>query len=284
MSIKQNKIYVKNNTAYLKPPPQLIPFNNWTTGYFNSNNGYTYGAELEGLPTTAPVEERWQTNDPYDPETDKGSTSTLVWISNLTLGSIGSNNQSLLWGGFDIMTYLPGIVNPVLYRQFTTPSDQETVTWSADFRIDSNGGSDIFGFDLRNATNTSSLAKIQLNPATTIVGDLLVEWIRNGTVQTGGAYTGMELYYGTLYRITATLTGSAFDLSIAVLTVNTSGGNVNSYTAGSPINVVSGGSLSDSLSVANFGTVALTWELDSNDPEAPGDNYMILNITSVEKV
>lgn len=274
---------------------------NWTTGYFNSGDGYgpAGSSSLDGAPTNAPASEQWQTTDPYD-GTNAGSTSLMTFVPGWTYDAVGANNQSVYWGNYDPSFgpgpsgeygIIPGVTNPVLYRQFTLPGDTDIVRWTADFGlIDLTLGGgypyvDTFGFDLLDSTGTSSLAKFSLNPSTATLQDLRLEWTLNGVVQTNNpaAPTPFEINYGSLYRITATLQGSFFDLSVAGLVAQTNGsGTVTNYSVVTNVSIISGGALSGAFSAVDFGTAALNWELASGDNLQPGPNYMILNTMSVE--
>jgi hypothetical protein len=272
---------------------------NWTTGYFNSGDGYgpAGSASLDGAPTNAPSSEQWQTTDPFN-GTNAGSTSLMNFVPGWTYDAVGANNQSVYWGNYNPsfigapgeFGIIPGDTDPVLYRQFTLPGATDIVRWTADFGIidlTPNGYPylDTFGFDLLDATGTSSLAKFSLNPATATLQDLRLEWTLNGVVQTNNpaAPTPFEINYGTLYRITATLQGSFFDLSVAGLVAQTNGsGTVTNYSVVTNVGIISGGALSGAFSAVDFGTAALNWELASGNNLEPGPNYMILNTMSVE--
>jgi hypothetical protein len=272
---------------------------NWTTGYFNSGDGYGPAgtASLDGAPTNAPSGQQWQTTDPFN-GTNAGSTSLMTFVPGWTYDAVGVNNQSVYWGNYDPSAefapgefgILPGVTNPVLYRQFALPGATDIVRWTADFGIVNltpNGYSylDTFGFDLLDATGANSLANFSFNPASATLQDLRLEWTLNGAVQTNNpaAPVPFEIDYGTLYRITATLQGSFFDLSMAGLVAQTNGsGTVTSYSVVTNVSIISGGALSGAFSAVDFGTAALNWELASANNLQPGPNYMILNTMSVE--
>lgn len=272
---------------------------NWTTGYFNSGDGYGPAgtASLDGAPTNAPVGQQWQTTDPFN-GTNAGSTSLMTFVPGWTYDAVGANNQSVYWGNYDPTAefvpgefgIIPGVTDPVLYRQFTLPGGADIVRWTADFgliNLTPNGYPylDVFGFDLLDSSGANSLAKFSFNPATASLEDLRFEWTLNGAVQTSNPAmpTPFELNYGTLYRITATMQGSAFDLSIAGLVAQTNGfGTVTGYSVVTNVSIITGGALSGAFSATDFGTAALNWELTSGNNLEPGPNYMILNTMSVE--
>lgn len=272
---------------------------NWTTGYFNTGDGYgPLGSSLDGAPTNAPSGQEWQTTDPYN-GTNYGSTSLMTFVPGWTLGGTNDNNQSVYWGNYDPTTefapgefgILPGVTNPVLYRQFTVDPGTYggTTIWSADFGIVYNppgyAYQDVFGFDLLDSTGTNSLAKFSFNPATATLGDLRFEWFSNGALQTNNIAqpSAFEIQYGALYRITATLNGPTFDLSIAGVVTQTNGlGDITGYSVVTNQTVITGGALSGAFSSIDFATAALNWELASGNNVEPGPNYMVLNTMSVE--
>lgn len=284
---------------------QLSTNINFTTGYFNSGDGYGPAgtSSLDGAPTNAPASEQWQTTDPYNPGTDTGSTSLMVFTPGWSFGASGTGNQSVWFGNYDPayespvsgnFGVLPGVTNPILYREFVpgvpgAPLDL-SVTWTAEFGIINLNdpaftNNDVFGFDLLDSTQTSSLAKFSFNPATaTLTNGLRLEWYSNGSLQpTNGVQPSyFEIQYGGLYRLTATLTNNIFDLSIAGLSAQTNGsGDVINYSVVTNVSLITGGGLSGFFTAGDFATAAVNWELVSGNTLQPGANYMLLNSMSV---
>ncbi|MFM8808272.1 MAG: hypothetical protein ACKOJB_05080, partial [Chthoniobacterales bacterium] len=250
---------------------QLISTNlNWTTGNFNQAGGYQQYASLDGQATNAPASQQWQTTDPYTTG-PLGSTSILDYYLGLTFGTLAAGNMTVAFGGYDLNGgVLPGITNPVLYRDFTPFTGGPIYTnistvWSVDFDIANYNNvfypsQDTFGFDLQDSLG-NSLAQFLFNPATAAVEDLRFEWYRNGTLQ---ATNNFEIDYDTLYRLTATLYDSSFDLSISGLVTQTNGvGVVTGYTVVTNVNLITAGSLSGILTRADFATAAMNWNLTS---------------------
>jgi hypothetical protein len=270
---------------------------NFTTGYFNSGDGYgpAGSSSLDGAPTNAPSSQQWQTTDPYDPVSDTGSTSLMVFTPGWSLGESGDGNQSVYFGNYDPayesgvtgeFGILPGITNPSLYREFTPLSGAliDTVTWSTDFGIVNLNdpafpNDDVFGFNLLTAGGASSLAQFSFNPATaSLTNGLRFEWYRDGALQA----PAFDIEYGALYRLTATMSGGFFDLSIGGLNAQTNNlGVVTNYAVVTNISLVTGGAFSGAFTVGDFAVAAVDWELESGDNLDPGANYMILNTMSV---
>jgi len=273
---------------------QLCSAQTWSTGFFNSADGYgpTFFS-LDGAPTNAPSGEQWQTTDPYNPITDLGSTSQLQYLNGWTFGLSASGNQSVLFGGYSADGgVLPGVNNPVLYRQFDHTFGTATTTFSVDFGIIGPSSTlslsytnrDVFGFNLA-ATNGTSLAAFQLTAAGATPGFLQVNWLQNGTnvVTNGTTFSGTQIQYGALYRLTATLSSNTVSMELAGLTAENGGPGVGitNYAAGTPSMVVNGGEISAGLTSSDFEVAALTWDLASGDNLEPGANYMIVNTVSV---
>jgi hypothetical protein len=267
---------------------QIISSNlNWTTGYFNQGDGYDQFASLDGAPTNAPASEQWQTTDPFNGST--GSTSIMDFTPGWTFGTNTDGNMSVVFGGYDLNGgVIPGITNPVLYREFTpfTGGTNISTIWSADFGIvDYNNpfyaSLDSFSFDLQDSVGTS-LAKFVFNPATATSQDLRLEWYQNGSLQISNNF---EIQYGALYRITATLYDSSFDLSIAGLNAQTNSfGTVTNYAIVTNVSVLTGAGLSSPFTRADFATAAMGWELTSGDTNNPGSQALLVNTMSVNDV
>jgi len=267
----------------------------WTTGYFNSGDGYGPAGQtsLDGAPTNAPVNEQWQTTDPYDAGTDLGGTSLMAFATNWTYGISNQGNQSVYFGGFFATNgVLPGIANPVLYREFDHTFGTAATAFSVDFGIigpsvDVSGtytNNDIFGFNLA-STNGISLAALQFSSAGAAPGFLQVNWLQNGTnaVTNGTTFSGVQIQYDALYRLTATLVSNTVSMEIAGLTTQDGGPGIGitNYAAGSAVTVVNGGEISAGLASSDFEVAALTWDLASGDNLDPGANFMLINTVSV---
>lgn len=292
-------------TALAPLHAQVSVNTNFTTGYFNSGDGYGPAGEssLDGAPTNAPASEQWQTTDSYNPVTDTGSTSLMVYTPGWSYGTALSGNQTVWFGNYDPayeseisgnFGILPGVTNPVLYREFSpgvpgAPLDL-SVTWTADFGIINLNDpafpyDDVFGFNLLDSTQTFSLAQFSFNPSTaSLTNGLRFEWYKDGSLQpVGGAQpNNFDIQYGALYRLTATLSNSLLDLSISGLVAQTNGvGTVTNYSVVTNVNLINAGALSGGFTAIDFATAAVNWELASGDTLQPGANYMLLNSMSV---
>jgi hypothetical protein len=267
----------------------------WSTGYFNSADGYGPSGEssLDGAPTNAPANAQWQTTDPYNPLTDLGSTSFLGFVTNWTYGLSNQGYQSVYFGGFFATNgVLPGITNPAIYREFDHTFGTAATAFSVDFGIigpsvDVSGAytnNDTFGFNLA-STNGVSLAAFQFNPVGAAPGFLQVNWLQNGTnvVTNGSTFSGVQIQYDALYRLTATLVSNTVSMEIAGLTTQDGGPGVGitNYSVGAATMVVNGGAISGGLTSSDFEVAALTWDLASGDNLDPGANFMLVNTVSV---
>ncbi len=272
---------------------QIQTVTNFTTGNFNTNSGWirndALAYEVQGEPETgqnynAPVADQWYTDDPYNAGLSNGATSILKLISGWTLGSGTDGNNSVLFGGYGLADgIVPGTATPSLYRSFSLLPLTETVTFSVDFGIISSTGlfpnDDRFGFNLLDSAGTSSLAQFLLDPTASSSGPtaLGLQWI-NGSTTNNIA----DIFYGSLYRLTATLEGATFDLTVSGLVTETNGvGTVTNYVVTNSFLLVDGGALANGFSAQDFGTAALNWELVSGNAATPGDNYMLLNTATV---
>jgi hypothetical protein len=182
---------------------------------------------------------------------------------------------------------LPGITNPVLYRDFDNQFGSANTTFSADFGIvgpstGSFSNNDTFGFSL-NDVGGVSLAAFQFVPNGPSPTALNVSWVQNGTnaVTNGTTFSGFSIEYNALYRITAVVSSNQVTMTLAGLTTQSSGGIVTNYVASPATTVVNGGALSGGLSSSDFEQAAITWDLASGDHLDPGSNYMIVNQVSV---
>jgi len=256
---------------------QTATITNFSTGQFNTNNGWISGISIQGQNPADPVGSRWQGNDPL--VGDLGETDFLTFVSGYTAGGSLSGNRSLVQGGLDSGSgILPGVVAPSVWRSFTPllTGPSETVTFSTEWSlVGSLDGSfpdlDTFAFDLRTADNLSSLIRLELTPGVaTIANAYTLQWFKDGAFEKDL----IDLGYQSLYQLNVTLSGSTFDLEVA---------QINSVTRLVITNfvLVEGGALSDGLQASDFATVALDWELSSGNAEQPGSNYIIVNDIAV---
>ena len=271
----------------------------WSTGYFNSADGFgPNNSSLDGAPTNAPANQQWQTTDPFvvaplpntDPNVGTGSTSQMQFTEGWTFGLSASGNKSVLFGGYGANGgVLPGISNPVLYRQFDHTFGSAATTFSIDFGIIANPtvsftNKDVFGFNLA-ATNGTSLAAFELTSVGAPAGFLNIKWVQNGTnvVPNGTTFDQFAIEYGSLYRLTATFLSNTVNMEVAGLTAQNGGPGIGitNYAPESPVSVVSGGEISAGLVSSDFEIAALTWDLASGNNLDPGSNYMLINTVSV---
>jgi hypothetical protein len=272
---------------------QIQTITNFTTGTFNTNSGWVrndaLAYQVDGQPETgqnydAAVADQWYTDDPYNLGLDVGATSILKLLPGWTLGSGTAGNNSVLFGGYGLADgILPGSADPSLYRSFTLMPLTETVTFTADFGLIASSGlfpnKDRFGFNLLNSDASVSLAQFLFDPTASASGPsaLGMQWISGGVTNNIA-----DIFYGSLYRLTATLEGAAFDLTVSGLTAQTNGvGVVTNYSVTNSFLLVSGGALAGGQTALDFGTVGVNWELVSGDATDAGSNYMILNNASV---
>jgi hypothetical protein len=265
----------------------------WSSGTFNTNNGWirndALAYEVRGEPETgqnydSEASAQWYTDDPFSGALSNGATSILRHIAAWTFGTSQEGHNSVLFGGYGLQSdILPGIASPSIYRSFSAFDVGERVVFTVDFGLIPSSGSypneDRFGFNLLNGDANVSLAKIVFDPAASVTGPsgIGMQWISDGVTNSIA-----QIAYGALYRMTATLEGSAFDLEMAGLAAQTNGiGVVTNYVTTSSFLLVSGGDISGDLTAADFQTVSMDWDLASGDPATPGDNYLLVNNVSV---
>lgn len=274
------------------------------TNQFNTNSGYERLFSVDGQPNYPSG--AWQTTDPYNGT--NGATTVLSFRTGWSALSAPSGNSAVLFGGYGAEDgTLPGITNPSIYYNFNTSitggaidAAASTVTYTVDFGIVGPSASlagppytnrDYFGFSLLTDTG-ASLASISFNPfgATSITNGLRLQWERNGTnvVTNGTTFRGFEIQYNALYRMTATLQGALFNLSMAGLqpqgtSTNISGAQINitNYAVVTNQSIITGGALSGAFTAADFERASVDWELSSGSIASPGANYMIMTANSV---
>lgn len=267
----------------------------WNTGYFNTASGYgPANSSLSGAPTNVADSFQWKT-------TDANEVNGMFFRQGWTFGLGNSGNKSVLFGGYNAAlsaAYWPAVTNPVLYRNFSNPVTQTSpaVVVSMDFGILPTASAlftnkDVFSFDFINASSDASLLRISLNPAAAaITNGMRLQWSRNGTnvVSDGVTFQAYDIQYNALYRLTATITGNSFDMSILGLAPRGTSTNVSGVVAGITNYAVVGsnwvvdnGPLSGSLTAESFDRFAIDWDLSSGATNQPGGNYMNLNTVSV---
>ena len=254
----------------------------WSTGFFNTNQGWVRATNVTGQNASDPVGAQWQGNDPetqISPTLYVGGTDLVAFASGYTpFGSL-SGNSSLIQGGAFLSTdYFPGTNSVRLWRSFTpvpvgsggTVSFQ--TEWSVIGTTDvSYTNLDSFSFDLRNLANSDSLLRLQFTPGINILSNAY-------TLQTiaAGAPTNtvIDLGYGSLFQMQVDLTGTNYSLSLSRLDP-TSRAVLTNYTD------LAVGILASGLTAEDFGTVGLDWDLTSGNAADPGSNYIIVNEVTV---
>ena len=184
---------------------------------------------------------------------------------------------------------MPGITNPSLYRSFANP----TAVGSAfiiDFALigpSVNVSSffpqnDTFSFNLTD-TNNNSLARLTLtNFSATTFG---IGWQQNGTnvVADGSTFKALQFTYGSLWRLTASLSGTSINVDLDGLVAQDGGPGVGvtNYAVVNSTNLISNGGLSGVLTEESFERVSLDWDLASGDTNNPGANNLLVTTMSV---
>ena len=259
-----------------------LPAQEWSTGFFNTNQGWVQGAYVTGQNSNDPAAEQWQGNDPeaeISPGVFVGGTDAIAVADFYTPGGLASGNSSLVQGGaYLAQDYFPGTNAVSLWRSFTPipVGPTGTASFLAEWTIIGStnplyANLDTFAFDLRNAANSQSLLTLQFTPSINILPD-------SYTLQTIAAGsptdTVVDLGYGSLFQMQVDVTGSTYDISLARLDPATRA--VLTNYAG-----LASGSLSTGTTAEDFGTVGIDWALTSGDPVDPGSNYIIVNGVSV---
>jgi hypothetical protein len=251
----------------------------WTTDFFNTNSGWVRNIGAVGQNTSDAAPDRWQGNDPFDPNSNTGETDSIAFATGYTPGGSTAGNSSLIQGGAYLFADIfPGRSDVKLWRSFS-PLASSTVSlsleWSVIDSLDATFPSlDTFSFDLRSADNMQSILKLSLTPS---INALPNAYTLQTLVNTGsGVVTGTlaDLGYRAVFIVDVDMTGSNYDLTLRQINPATR------QTIGT-FNFVEGGDLSDGLTAQDFGTISIDWDLTSNDPEDPGSNYIIVNNVSV---
>lgn len=258
------------------------PAQTWSTGFFNTNQGWVRGTNITGQNTTDPVGAQWQGNDPEreaSPGVFVGGTDLVAFATSYTpYGSLSGNNSLIQGGAFLSTGYFPG-TNSVQLRRLFTPlpfGPTGTVSFQAEWSLIgttdvSYTNLDTFAFDLRNAANNASLLRLQFTPGINIqTNSYTLQTIAAGSPTD----TVIDLGYGALFQMQVDLTGTNYSLSLSRIDPTTRAVLTN-FT-----DLVSG-DLSTGLTVEDFGAVRLDWDLASGNPATPGSNYIIANEISV---
>jgi hypothetical protein len=262
--------------------PATLSAQEWTTGFFNTGEGWVQGAYVTGQNTNDPVGNRWQGNDPeteISPGVYVGGTDAIAVADFYTPGGVASGNSSLVQGGAYLDDdYFPGTSTVSLWRSFTpiAVGSTGTVSFYAEWTIiaSTNPGFenlDSFSFDLRNAANTQSLLTLQFTPGI----NLLPNAYTLQTIAAGSPTdTVIDLGYGALFQMQVDVTGSAYDISLARI-------SPSDRTVITNFTNLASGQLSTGTTAEDFGTMGIDWNLTSGDAENPGSNYIIVNEISV---
>lgn len=255
---------------------------NFSTGFFNTNNGWVRGTFVTGQNTNDAVGQQWQGNDPENeisPGVYVGGTDVIQFVTGYTPFGSGSGSSSLIQGGVYAGTgYVPGTTNVQLWRSFSPDGSLESPTvsffveWSLAGSLDPTYPQlDTFGFDLRNAANNTDLLTIQLTPGINILSNAYTLQ----TIATGSATdTLLDIPYSALNQMRVDITGSTYNLEYW---------RINSTTRAvlTNLTLVTGGSLSTGADALDFATIGIDWELTSNDPNDPGSNFLVVNDMNV---
>lgn len=240
---------------------------NYDANNFNTNFGYVRGSGI--ISTVQPAGLRWQGNDPYNTNTTRGETDLVARVAGYTPSPLA--NSSLIQGGVGVGSgVLPGRKDVRIWKSFTPSSSSIFFAeWSI---IPSLEGApynlaDTFAFDLRNAANTQSLLTLQFTPGiATQPNSYTLQSIASGV----GTNSIVELAYQSLFQVTVSLTGSAWNLSLDQIN-STNRTVIASYT-----NLASG-SLASGTTADDFATIGLNWDLASGNNLEPGSNYILAN-------
>jgi hypothetical protein len=240
---------------------------NYDANNFNTNFGYVRGSGI--ISTVQPAGLRWQGNDPYNTNTTRGETDLVARVAGYTPSPLA--NSSLIQGGVGVGSgVLPGRKDVRIWKSFTPSSSSIFFAeWSI---IPSLEGApynlaDTFAFDLRNAANTQSLLTLQFTPGiATQPNSYTLQSIASGV----GTNSIVELAYQSLFQVTVSLAGSAWNLSLDQIN-STNRTVIASYT-----NLASG-SLASGTTADEFATIGLNWDLASGNNLEPGSNYILAN-------
>lgn len=259
---------------------QIVTVTNYNTQNFRSDDGYVAGVGI--ISTSQPTNIRWQGNDPYNADTDRGETDLIALLNGYTPIPPLSNN-SLLQGGIGVIStnpILPGTNNVQISKAFspsTTPFEIPTVSLFVEWSIIASSvsvytNSDTFSFDLRNSGNSVSLLTMQLTPGINIQPNsytlqTVVDSTTNAPI--------IDLGYGALFQMQVDLTGSTFNLaSLTRISPSTRAVITN-------FNNLASGNLASGATALDFATIGIGWELTSGDTSDPGSNFIAVNQLNV---
>jgi len=240
---------------------------NYDANNFNTDFGYVRGSGI--ISTVQPAGLRWQGNDAYNTNSKRGETDLLARVPGYTPSPLA--NSSLIQGGVGVGSgVLPGRTDVRIWKSFTPSSSSIFFAeWSI---IPSLEGApynlaDTFAFDLRNAANTQSLLTLQFTPGiATQPNSYTLQSIASGV----GTNSIVELAYQSLFQVTVSLTGSAWNLSLDQIN------SINRTVIASYTNLA-GGSLASGTTADDFATIGLNWDLASGNNLEPGSNYILAN-------
>ncbi len=254
----------------------------WTTGFFNTNQGWVPGGVVTGQNTNEAASAQWQGNDPENeisPGVFVGGTDIVAFANGYTPFGSGSGNNSLVQGGAYLTEgYFPGTNSVILSRQFSPVpvGPGGTVSFYAEWSLIGSlnvtyPNLDTFSFDLRNAANTESLLTLQLASGINIQPNSYTLQALAGGSPT---QTLVDLAYQSLFQIQVDLTGSTYDVTLNQI-------NSIDRTNIATFILATGESLAAGATAEDFGTVAINWDLTSGDPAQPGSNYIVVNEITV---
>ena len=228
------------------------------TGFFNSADGWSNSGDPA-----------WEGQKGW---TGSGSgASSVSQVGGITPSSPANNGSGTL--GVFLPTLPLNTTNIYLSRSFTAAPDlsltNSTVSFIAEWSILSFGPNqnDTFKIDLRDVTGTTSLLSFNINNQG-VTDPLSYNFLVSST---GASTTNQfEGTYGGLYRMQIDLSpvgGYSGSYSLVNPTTRT---NIASFS-------LNPGSLAGGYTSADFGALRLSWELDSGDPNAPGDLGFVVN-------
>ena len=240
---------------------------NYDANNFNTNFGYVRGSGI--ISTVQSSGLRWQGNDPYNTNTLLGETDLIARVAGYTPSPLA--NSSLIQGGVGVGSgVLPGRTDVRIWKAFApSASSIFFAEWSI---IPSLEGapynlSDTFSFDLRTANNSQSILALEFKPGiSTQPNSYTLRSIASGV----GTNSIADLAYQSLFQVTVSLTGSAWNLSLDQIN-STNRTVIASYT-----NLASG-SLATGTTAEDFATIGLNWDLASGNNLEPGSNYILAN-------
>jgi len=290
---------------------QVYTVTNFTTGYFNTNDGYEPVFSLDGQPYFPTNPTAWATTDPEQPSvggTNIGSTSIVQPYAFYTFGDTSTNgNNSVLFGGFNSILptpakLVPGTTNPSLYVADFAPSPEAALstTFSADFAIRRPAGPqgvytnrDSFGFTLWQTFGVSQIAQFAFNGSSPTVAagttNYGFQWFDSSNVWQSNnpslTATNWQIALESMYRLNVVLSNDGtFSANVQTLLGQLDAfDQVTNYAVVSTTPFVNSGSLGG-FTPDDLNALSIDWSLTSGDPNLPGANFMVLNQASVTSV